>query len=147
MEDAPAELTNLARQYFTAEAECTDLGKELKTLDTNAKITLDQCSPHVGRFLQRARVSSQRINLKRKLRGGGSVQESVFIRRKISRRKPRLTVPVLLDVVQSALSRYPNMLQSSSAFEGSESLLVDAIMSELDAIPHVETEHISLSAK
>jgi hypothetical protein len=146
-EAAPLELTNLAHRYFTAEAECADLGKELKTLDMGAKVTLDQCSTSVGRFLQRARVSSQRINLKRKLRGGGSVQESVFIRRKISRRKPRLTVPVLLDVVQSALSRYPNMLRSPAQFEGSEALLVDAIMSELDAIPPVESERISLSTK
>ena len=39
------------------------------------------------------------------------------------------------------------MLRSPAQFEGSEALLVDAIMSELDAIPPVESERISLFTK
>jgi hypothetical protein len=144
---APTALANMATNYLRAEREHSRLGAELKELNTEAKTNLEHPSSCVGDFLRRGSLSSQRVNLKRKLSGGGAVQESVFIRRKISRRKPRLTLPILTDVVFSTVEKYASRLRSHDEFVSLEHSLVEAILEELDAIPSVETERISLTAK
>ena len=142
--DACPELADMASAYFEAEVQCEEAGRALKDLDDGIQVELGEFESDVGAYLRRANFSSQRVNMKRRLEGGGSAEESMFIRRRVSRRKSRMTVVILRNTVDNAICRAESSLRTRG-YRGSIDAIAASIMEAVEALPMVESEKISLS--
>ena len=94
-----ARMEGLVRRYRAAESSARDTGKALDARAAPLAARVDQERENVGRFMRRTMATSQRVHVAR----GAGVVQTYFIRRKITRRRKRLSAEQLGDILRDAV--------------------------------------------
>ena len=118
---------------------------EVKTINTtmkeNTKQLKEELLSHeniVREYMTRTSLTSQRININEK----NGCQQSYFIRKKISERKPKLTKAIIQSIVEKALEE-ANVV----CFEGVENQKDDVaarIVEKIQQLPKERSERVTL---
>lgn len=118
---------------------------EVKTINTtmkeNTKQLKEELMSHeniVREYMTRTSLTSQRININEK----NGCQQSYFIRKKISERKPKLTKAIIQSIVEKALEE-ANVV----CFEGVEDQKDDVaarIVEKIQQLPKERSERVTL---
>lgn len=133
IEEADEELTGLCLRYLETAEELSALEKELKEKLSPLKEAAASHESTVNAFMARANIASQRVNVNR----DESTLQTYFIRRKTTRKRPRVTTQMLEGILERSITTIGDFSSNRHRFR-------DTVAESFDQLPTETSERISL---
>jgi hypothetical protein len=137
VEQSPV-VEQMGNKWNTYDAKVKAINKELKCITKDLKEELTSHQTIVQNYMNRAALTSQRININER----NGCQQSYFIRKKTSQRKAKLNNGLIETIISQVLEE--GRYQTMEAVQGAKDDVAARIMEKIENLPKEMTEKVTL---